>query len=158
MTQATGGLIALVGVFIIFRIQIQRQRIQPYYDYFRGIFATADEYLPKKELKRRAREYLESRNNAALYSSVKNKYDMLVKDGDILKYTVQEGREIIIKIAILFCYYVLVLHINSIIYNLLFWKLLIFLVGLGFSFLVLFWVVCYLLNCIKPEEEYLCDE
>lgn len=150
MVQATGSLIALVGVFIIFRLQIQRDMIRDAEDNLlsgKGLGGT------RKDLERKAEEYLsnnEATKTNSLYIFIKENLQNLQLHKEIRKYAMDRGVLAIISVTSLFIYYIIILHNH---HSYIVFPLLPFMVGMVVSILFVGFLLNYIIRCIVTREK-----
>ncbi len=149
MTQSMGALIALVGVFIVFRIQIQRDRIGGAFERLAQILKISPLLNSRDDILKSADDVLKDGKHHLINrrKDVQREKDNLGRHEDILKYTIDKGKETIALVALLFMYYIIALHSKA--YNALFPSARL-LVGLVLSMLIIIRLILYLRNCIEP--------
>jgi len=161
MTQTTGALIATVAIFIIFRIQIQRERIRNSYKSLANLASFNENYsqtkldvLIKEELDKPQQD---RRFDDRLSLIIEGEWKNAKNQEDTINYTIQEGKKVVTQAASLFIYYIFVLHIHYFIfYNLSLLRLCLF-SGLVISLLIIFKIIFFLRNSIEPEKNKLTE-
>jgi len=117
MTQAVGALLALVGVFIVYRLQIQRERISLAREHLRekvcpGRICSITDVVKDAE---KSIQNLNSNNGTR--QTMKLIYDGLIRHLEIWKFTIIKGKFVVRILAELFTCYVILLFLNSSIYQ-----------------------------------------
>ena len=153
MTQSMGALIALVGVFIIFRIQIQRGRLKEIYA---GLEYASFPMKTRKEIDEGAKEKLKQKEHLISQGPSNKQSVQLCEDleyqKDILKYTIEQGKYTIIMTSVTFLFYIYILNANNLLFNSIL-QVPMFVVGLLLSFAVVVKITKYIVNIVKVEEK-----
>lgn len=163
MTQVTGALLALVGLFIVFRLQLQRERIRAGYDGLRVLLSPKSVsqgqasggilWKTRDELDKIAEDMITKKEDEG-WKRIEVEYNSLKKHKDILKYTRGRGIGIIFEIGFIFIYYLLILHYNE---KILFKRSqnIFFYVGLILCVVVIMRILNFLRRCIAPCKDEL---
>ncbi|MCK4820381.1 hypothetical protein KA005_31745 [bacterium] len=153
MVQATGALIALVGVFIIFRLQIQRDIVRDAED---NLLSNKGLGGARKDLERRAEEWLRNNNTnrertTSAHIFIEENFQNLRLHKSIRKYAIDKGVITIILVTFLFMYYIIVLHLNHFLVTLS--PLRPFIGGVIFSIFIVGYLINYIIKCIVTGEK-----
>lgn len=153
MTQSMGALIALIGVFIIFRVQIQRERLKEIYVILERLSFPG---YSRKEIDEGVKAKLEDKEKLSSTGPI-NKHviqvcEDLVNQKNILDYTIGQGKYAVAVTSIVFIFYIIALNGNNYFYNSIL-RLPVFFLGLLLAILVVILIALYIRNCIKVEEE-----
>jgi hypothetical protein len=151
MTQSVGSLIAIIGVFMIFRIQIQRERLGNTYRALRRAFY-GETWRPGNEIKGEVTKYLDENKNTDVantkhYKLIETNFNNLGEHGDNLDYIKNEGMRTIWVGGVVFIYYILALHLNSFFYPTIY-RLSVFIFGAILSVLAIFVSIRYIFKCL----------
>jgi len=156
MTLATSSLIGLVGIFIIFRIQLQRDRIRQTYIEMHKLLKLEPEKASWSELHHGIKRVLETEEKSENKKALEFKNKRVKKSEEILRYTINWGVFTLSYIGLLFLIYVFVLHFHN---ELPFMQTHRFQVEVGTFILNAIAIVIllkYLITCILPKgDEYL---
>lgn len=157
MTQSMGALIALVGVFIIFRIQIQRGRLREIYS---GLERLAFPNHSRKQIDEGVKGKLEDKENLLKVGPINRQViqlcENLVNDREVLEYTIKQGKNTVVAISFVFIYYIVTLNVNKYLYKSLL-RLPVFYLGLFLAVGLVIRITLYILNVIKVEEKEFLD-
>jgi len=107
MTQATGGLIALFGIFIVYKLQIQRDRLRGEREYLKRMLYPGDDYIPLEKILAKAREL------AATNLSVGDLYEDLDRCVEHYHWAIRYGAIGIGITALIFIWFVLGLFLHG---------------------------------------------
>jgi len=163
LTQTTGALLALVGLFIVFRLQLQRERIRAGYDGLRLLLSPKSVsqgqvsggilWKTREELDKIIEDMINKKEDER-WKRIETEYNSVKKHKDILKYTREKGVRIIYEIGLIFIYYMLILHFNEKIFSV--ERTTIFLyTGLILCTVVIFRILYFLKKCIVPCKDEL---
>ncbi len=153
MTQSMGALIALIGVFIIFRVQIQRERLKEIYAILRHL-SFPD--CSRKQIDDGVKAKLEDKEKLSKVGPI-NKYTLQVSEDlenqkDILDYTIRQGKIAVAATSFVFIFYIIALNWNDYLYvSILRMPVLVFGVFLAVGIVIR--ITLYIWNCIKVEEK-----
>jgi len=156
MTLATSSLIGLVGIFIIFRIQLQRDRIRQTYIEMHKLLKLEPEKASWKDLHQGIKQVLETKEESGNKKVVEFKQARVKNSERILRYTINWGVFTLAYIGLLFLIYVFVLHFHN---ELTFMQAHRFQVEMAtfvLDVIALAILLKYLITCILPKgDEYL---
>lgn len=110
MTQAMGGLIALVGVFMIFRLNFDKKRKDEQRSVVRDTFGLHAVLLPENVLERRVEERLGEEKNEDTHHFLSEVWNIYILYRDSLEYTGKVGKWVIAGLTGLFIFYIILLH------------------------------------------------
>ncbi len=150
MIQAVGALIALVSIFVIFKIQIQMQRIKGDYEMVLPLYKSEGEYLSTEKLDIYMAQSLSNRKGC-FFDFIKEINDRINKNKDILHYTRMKGRIIIFLYTFLFIYYIFAMHLNYVIFNDSVLPLIVLFVGFSLSIFTIIRTIYYLMKCLRQD-------
>lgn len=163
LTQVTGALLALVGLFIVFRLQLQRERIRAGYDGLRLLLSPKSVsegqvsggilWKTRDELDKIIEEMVERKKDER-WKRIETEYNSVKKHKDILKYTREKGIGIIYEIGLIFIYYVLILHFNEKIFSVRQASIFLY-AGLILCVVVILRILNFLKRCIVPCKDEL---
>ena len=163
LTQVTGALLALVGLFIVFRLQLQRERIRAGYNGMRlllspksvsqGQISGGILWKTRVELDKIIEDMIRKKEDER-WKRIESEYNSVKKHKDILKYTREKGVRIIYEIGLIFIYYVLILHFNEKIFSVGYASIFLY-VGLILCGLVILRILNFLKRCIVPYKDEL---
>jgi len=155
MTLATSSLIGLVGIFIIFRIQLQRDRIRKSYIDMHKLLKMEPEKAAWKDLHqgiKRVLETEESENKKA----IEFKQNRVKNSERILHYTINWGVFTLAYIGLLFLIYTFVLHFHNELPFMQTHRFQVEIVTFALNVIGLIVLLKYLITCILPKgDEYL---
>jgi len=156
MTLATGSLIGLIGIFIIFRIQLQRNRIRAAYIDIHKLLNMQPEVSTWHELKTALKKTLETKEESEVKKGLNTKHESVKRSERILRYTINWGVFNLLFVGALFVIHVFILFFHN---ELLFLKTHRFGVEMTLFTLDVIMIVLllqYLVVCILPKaDEYL---
>ncbi len=109
MTQATGGLIALFGIFIVYKLQIQRDRLRGEREYLKRMLYPDDDYIPLEKMLAKAKEL------AATNLSIAELYDDLDRCVEHYHWTIRYGSIGIGITALIFIWFILGLFLHALV-------------------------------------------
>jgi len=159
MTQTTGSLIALVGIFIIFRTQLQMQSIWHSEETIAIICKRFKDKYKDKTIDCLANNIVQGTIEADSWEieRLSEQLENKIHNKKILKYTIDHGKGIVRYNSLMFIYYFILLHLNTLIkYNI--WQVFYFCFGLVFSGFLIIWILFFIPNSIKIEKQvYLPD-
>ncbi|MFH1200815.1 MAG: hypothetical protein V1484_00595 [bacterium] len=152
MTQSTGALLALVGVFIIFRIKLQEECIDSCAERIRKITfdpRSIDAYrilIDHEDTSQKEKDKI-------LNAEVEQNMELFKKHEKILEDTIKRGKDIVKELAFIFLFYVLILHLNEFIYfyQLNYLKNTILTLSFIFTACIVVKLVKLLLNCLQYD-------
>lgn len=152
MTQAMGALVAIVGVFMIFRIQIQRDKLGNTYYSLKSYFFNPTKWIPTEEIEKVARQFVEGKREDVDLQGQRaiRDYGSFLRHKNDSQYITNEGIEVIKSAVGVFIYYIIVLHLNYILYELKS-NFFVFILGLIFSICVVVYLLCYVVKCLRME-------
>ena len=152
MTQSTGALLALVGVFMIFRINLQKEYIDSCAERIRKITFDPRSIGAYKILIDH-KDTSQKEKDKILNAEVEQNMERFKKHEKILEDTVKRGKDIVKELAFIFLFYVLILHLNEFIYShqLNYLKNIILALSLIFTTCIVVNLVKLLLNCIQYD-------
>jgi len=153
MTQSMGALIALIGVFIIFRVQIQRERLKEIYATLRHL-SFPD--CSRKQIDEGVKAKLEDKEKLSKVGPI-NKYTIQLSEDlenqkDILEYTIRQGKIAVAATSCVFIFYIIVLNGTDYFYNSIL-RIPVFFIGLFLAIGIVVRIMLYILNCIRVEEK-----
>ncbi len=157
MTLAIGSLIALVGIFIIFRIQLQRDRIRQGYMDMQKLLNLEPEVASWKDINQGLRQTLETKEEAKsnIHRAVEHKHNRVKKSENILHYTISRGVFILSAIGVLFILHVFVLYFHNEMNFMKMHRHMVFLAMFLLDALIIATLLKYLITCILPKgDEY----
>ena len=148
MTEVTGGLIALFGVFIVYKLQIQRDRIKGARETLKNIFLASEFYVPLSEIL----EFAEQKIRELKFAPGEEKqakvfHTNLKRYVRTYQFTVRHGAAGTGMATILFLYYICVLHLNEYLPDpaLFFW------IGFAASLLIVSYLGWFIVQCLAKE-------
>ncbi|MFC1576587.1 hypothetical protein ACFL3J_02840 [Candidatus Omnitrophota bacterium] len=155
MTLATGSLIALVSVFIIFRIQLQRDRIRKTYEEITKMLDLQDDYPSMEELRIAIRNVLGSddRKDSKLYRAIDRKHQQIKYNESVLRYTVNNGIHVLLSIGVIFVLYTFLLHFHNYFELFQVHRFRTLIVIFSLAVLVILNMLVYLIRCVLPQKE-----
>lgn len=153
MTQSMGALIALIGVFIIFRVQIQRERLKEVYAILERLSFPGQ---PRKQIDEGVKAKLEDKEKLSSVGPI-NKHviqlcDDLVNQKNILEYTIQQGKIAVAVTSFVFIFYIIALNGNDYFFASIL-RLPVLILGLLLAIGIVVRIALYIWNCIKVEEK-----
>jgi len=156
MTLATSTLIGLVGIFIIFRIQLQRDRIRQAYMDMHKLLDMEPERGSWDELHHGIRRTLEVEEENGDRKIIEHKYARLKKSEEILKYTISRGVFILAYVGLLFVLYVFILHFHNDLSFMQTHRVQVEITAFILNVIAMIMLLKYLITCILPKgDEYL---
>ena len=156
MTLATASLIGLVGIFIIFRIQLQRDRIRQAYIDMHKLLKMEPKKASWSELHRGIKQVLETEEESENKKAVEFKHRRVKNSEEILRYTINWGVFTLAYIGLLFLIYTFVLHFHNELPFMQTHRFQIEIVTFILNVIGLIILLKYLITCILPKgDEYL---
>lgn len=153
MTQSMGALIALIGVFIIFRVQIQRKRLKEIYAILERL-SFPD--CSRKQIDEGVKIKLENKEKLSSVGPINKQVIQLCEDlvnqKNILEYTIRQGKRAIIMTSSVFIFYIIVLNGNNYFYNSIL-RLPVFFLGLFLAIGIVIRITLYIWNLVKVEDK-----
>lgn len=115
MTQVMGALLALVGVFMIFRIQLQKEYIESHAEKIRKILLNPRD-IDAYRLLIDDKETSQEKKDKILIAEFEHNSKLLKTHEKTLENTVKKGKSTVKELAYIFIFYILILHLNALIY------------------------------------------
>ena len=158
MTQAAGTLLVVTGIFIVFRLQIQKERLSETYSDLHTFYVSCNN-CSKRDLRESVKEFLEQHKNdsekSKEYYTLSRTYKNLLTHENNFRYAADKGIIAIIIAGTLFIYYISVLHHNDLILGKC-CELLFFILGFLLSIVAVIYAVNYIIRCVLMDKrEYL---
>jgi|GEM_PF-2762021 len=154
MTQSVAGLIALIGVFTIFKIQIHRQRIDNNYRELASLTCSPYLHHSPEAIDKEVTKFLNSGvgidGPRPVHNKVKQLVDIIKEEKDRFNFTRYGGIVIIILSGMLFCYYLTCLNLNYWLYGKS-WRNIPVILGACFALLVILLGVYYITHCLRRD-------
>lgn len=154
MIQVSGVLIVLVGIFVVFRTHMQRERVTQAYTDLRNNLSLPG-CTSRSALKEKALERWQEREqkNQESFLNIRQLLDGLIVQENILIFTINRGRAVVLNIGGIFLYYIVVLHLCSLHFI---FTLPALVIGAGATVSVVVGLITYAINAIEPTPgEYL---
>jgi hypothetical protein len=155
MTQAIGSLIALVGIFIIFRIQLQRERIRDSCISIANLGHWNNDFS-EKEITSLAEAFITSSaskmGDIKIVKAIENELINKTKQHEIMEYTIKQGEVLVIHATFLFIYYIFILHFHSCIFYSAFLRKVYFVLGITLTVLVVFRIFLFIRKSIYNKD------
>jgi len=119
MTETTSALIALVGIFLIFRIQIQRERLKDAYETLKLLIfpeasATVLKYPSYNQIDDTSRDILEKQKlseDKTRKAAIKRERHTSQKHKKLLAHTIRIGIFILVSISMLCGFFIVALYL-----------------------------------------------
>jgi len=158
MTLTTASLIGLVGIFIIFRIQLQRDRIRQAYIDMHKLLNLEPEVTTWDDLTQGIKEVLETKEDekGKQQKAVEHKHNRVKKSKEILRYTINWGVFTLAYIGALFAIYIFVLHFHNELPFMETHRFQVEIATFALDMIAVIILLKYLITCILPKgDEYL---
>jgi len=150
MAQSIAALIALAGVFTIFKIQTLRENRKTLYSNLRiplKIIETGSEKIVDEKIRLTIEHKDNSEDNQKKYASIKDDHDNLERVKKEINDVLEKGKKIIVELTMLFLFYVVSLNLTSFLFHS-FLRIPAFILGILASIFIFLKMKNFIITCL----------